>query len=223
MDCSTLIAEWDEVQGRRPEFREALQFWGSVLGGWARWKEASPAPLRWSAEECRQRWEREVPLLDESDLEIPAGPVEDLIGPVMERLCADGPDTAAAFQRFAEAWDAGEIGPAILLPRGGDSAARLAERFAIATHLGGFLGVAGLRPALEGYFQHVRSVPEGLWARGSCPWCGGAPSYGDLVEDGRRRLSCPLCGGTWIAARLKCPFCDSWESRDFVRLLAEGA
>src|SRR5262249_31398610 len=52
--------------------------------------------------------------------------------------------------------------------------------------------------------------------------CGGFPAYGDLTEDGRRRLFCPLCGGLWTAPRLRCPFCDSWDSRDLIRLVAEG-
>lgn len=30
-----------------------------------------------------------------------------------------------------------------------------------------------------------------------------------------------VCGGAWIAARLRCPFCESWNSRDLVRLVAE--
>jgi formate dehydrogenase maturation protein FdhE len=67
----------------------------------------------------------------------------------------------------------------------------------------------------------VRALPDGVWTRGSCPWCGGAAGYGDLLEDGRRRLSCHLCGGAWIAARLRCPFCESWNSRDLARLVAE--
>ena len=42
------------------------------------------------------------------------------------------------------------------------------------------------------------------------------------LGDGRRRLSCALCGGAWIAPRLRCPFCEAWNSRDLVRLVAEG-
>jgi len=90
-------------------------------------------------------------------------------------------------------------------------------------HIVGFLAHAGLRPALETFFSRVRVMPEGIWERGFCPWCGGLPSYGDLLEDGRRRLSCHLCGGAWTAPRLRCPFCQAWQSGDMVRLVAEGA
>jgi hypothetical protein len=179
--------------------------------------------LSWSAEECRGRWEAGRPLLADAAPVIPAASVEDLLGPVMERLAADGPEAADAMRRFAEAWDAGLVDAAALLPSlERDPAVRLQERFGLAAHLGAFLIPAALRPALETYLEAVRDLPDGVWTRGACPWCGGAASYGDLMEDGRRRLSCHVCGGAWVAARLRCPFCESWNSRDLVRLVAEA-
>src|SRR5262249_540432 len=150
----------------------------------------------------RERWESGTPLLWGRAPDLPRAAIEELLGPVMERLARTGPEAAGAFQRFAEAWDREEIGPEVLLPSPArDPVAWLGERFGLECHLAGFLGPVSLRPALEGYFQEVRQVPEGAWTRGTCPWCGGFPAYGDLIEDGRRRLTCPLCGGMWIAPR----------------------
>ena len=43
-----------------------------------------------------------------------------------------------------------------------------------------------------------------------CPCCGASPSLAALdAADGRRRLICALCGETWIAPRVLCPFCAS--------------
>lgn len=43
-----------------------------------------------------------------------------------------------------------------------------------------------------------------------CPCCGASPSLAALdAADGRRRLICSLCGETWIAPRVACPFCAS--------------
>jgi len=223
-DYAKLLGEWDEVLTRRGTLREPLGFWTDILQRWAGWKPpALLLPLRWSVEECRARWERGQPLAVEAEPVIPADAVEDLLGPMMERLAADGPDAAEAFQRFAEAWDRAEVGPGVFLPRPDrDPAIFLQERFRLATHLSAFLGPAALRPALETYFEAVRVLPESAWSRGVCPWCGGAPCLGDLIEDGRRRLTCYLCAGAWMAPRLKCPFCDSWDSKDMVRLVAEG-
>jgi len=223
-DYVALLADWQSLLARRAALAEALRFWTAILEGWAAWKPpATLVPLSWTAEECRRRWDAGRPLLADAAPVIPAASVEDLLGPVMERLAADGPDAAAALQALAEAWDEGEVDAAALLPGlDHDPAARLQERFGLGSHLGGFLIPAALRPALETYFEGVRDLPDGVWPRGGCPWCGGAPSYGDLMEDGRRRLSCHTCGGAWIAARLRCPFCESWNSRDLVRLVGEA-
>jgi len=222
-DYSALMAEWQALLARRPALSEPLRFWTAILEGWAAWKSpATLVPLAWPAEECRRRWEHGLPLLAETTPAIASASVEDLLGPVMERLAADGPEAAEALRRLALAWDEGQMAVAGLLPAPDrDPVALLQERFGLGSHLGAFLAPASLRPALETYFESVRELPDGLWTRGVCPWCGGVPGYGDLVEDGRRRLSCHLCGGAWIAARLRCPFCESWNSRDLVRLVAE--
>jgi FdhE protein len=209
---------------RRRAMGDALALWTSVLDGWRSWDDTGVTPLGWSGEECLERWERGVPLLAEAAPAIAPESLEELLGPLMERLAAAGPDDALALGRFAAAWDAGTIGPASLFATSGkDGAPALQDEAGLPAHLAGFLAHAGLRPALETFFSRVRTLPEGSWDRGFCPWCGGLPSYGDLLEDGRRRLSCHLCGAAWTAARLRCPFCQAWQSGDMVRLVAEGA
>lgn len=223
-DYAALCAEWQEMLTRRRSMGEALALWTPVLAAWRDWADSDVTPLPWSAAQCRDRWERGVPLLAEGAPAIARESLEDLLGPLMERLAAAGPDDALALGRFAAAWDAGTIGPAALFPTSGkDGAAVLQDEVGIPAHLASFLAHAGLRPALETFFSRARALPEGGWERGFCPWCGGLPSYGDLLEDGRRRLSCHLCGGAWPAPRLRCPFCQAWQSGDMVRLVAEGA
>jgi formate dehydrogenase formation protein len=223
-DYAGLCAEWEQMLVRRSAMGEALALWTSVLNGWREWRERGVEPLTWSAEECRERWERGVPLLAEAAPTIEPESLEELLGPLLERLAAGGTAVAEPLERFAAAWDAGRIGPAALFPTSGkDGAAELQDEVGIPAHLVGFLAHAGLRPALETFFSRVRTMPEGVWDRGVCPWCGGLPSFGDLLEDGRRRLSCHLCGGAWMAPRLRCPSCAAWQSGDMVRLVAEGA
>jgi hypothetical protein len=223
-DYAALCAEWQEMLARRSAMGESLALWTSVLEGWRDWKDSGVAPLTWSPEECLERWERGVALLAEASPVISPESLEELLGPLMERLAAAGPDEAEMLQRVAAAWDDGRIGAASLFPTSGkDGAAVLSEEVGMPSHIAGFLAHAGLRPALEIFFSHVRVLPEGIWERGFCPWCGGLPSYGDLLEDGRRRLSCHLCGGAWRAPRLRCPFCQAWQSGDMVRLVAEGS
>lgn len=223
-DYAGLCAEWQEMLTRRHAMGDALALWTSVLHGWNGWQDPGVEPLKWSADECQERWRSGVNLLAETLPAINPELIEDLLGPVMERLAAAEPEDALALGRFAEAWDAGRIGPAVLFPASGKAAAAaLQDETGLPSHLAGFLAHAGLRPALETFFSLTRALPDGGWGRGFCPWCGGLPSYGDLMEDGRRRLSCHLCGGAWTAARLRCPFCQAWQSGDMVRLVGGGA
>lgn len=223
-DYASLCAEWDEMLGRRAALGTSLTLWTVVLQGWRDWDDRAVVPLTWTAEECRQRWGRGVPLLADAAPSIAPESIEDLLGPLMERLAVVRHGAAAALGRFAMAWDEGLVSPASLMPTSGKGGVvSLRDELDLPAYLTGFLAHAGLRPALEAWFSRVRSLPEGGWDRGCCPWCGGMPSYGDLMEDGRRRLSCHLCGGAWPAARLRCPFCDVRQSKDMVRLVAEGA
>ncbi len=222
-DYSALLGDWHALLTRRAALAEPLGFWTALLESWAGWKPpATLVPLTWTAEDCRRLWERATPLLAEATPSIPAGSLEELLGPIMERLAAHGPEAVAALRRLAEAWDRGEVDVAALLPRPArDPVALLQDRFALPSALGAFLPLAALRPALETYFEGVRDLPDGVWTGVVCPWCGGAAAFSDLMEDGRRRLSCHLCGGAWIAARLRCAFCDTGIASDLVRLVAE--
>jgi hypothetical protein len=218
-DYAALLTEWRAALTRRADVADALGLWSVVLEGWTRWPVGRVRPLSWTAAECRIRWERGQSLLADATPDLPHEPIEELVGPMMEHLAAVAPDAGESLQRFAEGWDGGTVGPRDLLPGAGKEAA---DRLSLGATLPGFLALAGLRPALEASLEHCRDLPEGVWKPGGCPWCGGLPAYGDLVEDGRRRLACHLCGGLWIAPRLRCPFCENWESRDLVRLVGEG-
>ena len=222
-DYKALVGEWQEMLSRRRAMGDALSLWTPVLESWRDWDDRGVAPLGWTSDECRQRWERGVPLLVDAGPAISPESLEELLGPLMERLAVGSPAAAEALARFAAAWDEGTIGPAALFPTYAKGAAALQDELSLPDHLVSFLAHAGLRPALEAWFSRVRALPASGWERGFCPWCGGEPAYGDLMEDGRRRLSCHLCGGAWTAARLRCPFCQARQSSDMVRLVAEGA
>ncbi len=217
-----LRAEWADLLGRRPEFRETLAVYGDILEDWARWSGARVRPLAWGAAECRARWERGLPLLAEAPPAIRAAEIEDLLGAVMERVAAVREDAAAGLQRLAEAWDRGELGPAALFPaRGRVGSAAVEGASGLPGHLVALLAYGCLRPPFERYFGACRPhLDEHVWALGVCPFCGGPAGFSDVLESGQRRLACHLCGGGWIFARTRCPCCGNEESRHLVRLEA---
>jgi Protein involved in formate dehydrogenase formation len=214
-----LLEEWNDLLKRRPTFREPLAVYRVLLESWARPSKAEPRPLTWTAHECEDRWEREVPLLSEASLSISSADIEDRLEASLEILRQFG-GQEDAIQRFAHAWDTGEIGPQMLLPtRGRIGAARLWEVVAASPDVIAFLACGALRPALDAYFADCRShLTDRLWILGVCPFCGAPPGFADVAEGGQRRLACHLCGGGWVFPRLQCPFCGHQTAKDLVRL-----
>lgn len=215
-----LREEWADLLARRTELGAALTAYGEIVDQWAQWSAERPARLGWGSAECRARWERGVPLLAEAPPTIRADDLEELLGGVMERLAAAREDATPGLRRVAAAWDRGEIGPAALFPGPGRvGAPALEEVSGLPADLLSFLAYGSLRPALEPYFAGCRPhLDEHIWALGICPFCGGPPGFSDVLEDGKRRLACHLCGGGWTFGRLRCPHCGTEESADLVRL-----
>ena len=220
MTPAKLLEEWTALVGRRPSFREALAPYQTILTAWSRWPADDPVPLQWSADACRQRWERGIPLLAEASPTITASELEFLLGPLIDLLGGIGVENEA-LERFAGAWDRGELDPSALLPRRGRiGLASAHEVTGLSQDCLALLAYGSLRPALDRYFSECR--PHlGDWTLGACPFCGAPPAFTDLLEDGLRQLACHLCGGAWRFSRLSCPYCGSPNAEHLVRFLAE--
>lgn len=221
----SLRAEWEDLLGRRPAFRDALGLYGRVLEAWERWTPSAVGALRWGPDECRKRWERGVSLIREAPPIFEHDALEPILGPVLDALAALGESEAEALGRLAAAWDEGRLTPAALLrgvPNGAESPPALA--LGIPVDLLGLVTYLGLRPPVTAYFQEARAAfAEALWDAGECPFCAAPPAFADIEEDGKRRLSCALCGGRWGIGRLRCPFCGNREARALTHLAGEGA
>ncbi|MBI3634938.1 MAG: formate dehydrogenase accessory protein FdhE [Candidatus Rokubacteria bacterium] len=212
-----LRGAWADLLERRTAFATSLVLYGDIVELWAA-HEPAIAPLAWSAARARAVWERGLPLAAVAPPPLAADAVEPLLGPAMELLVAVRPARGDAVQRFAEAWDRGDVTTAALLPAPGGVGTVDAALGLDADGVAFLAGVA-LRPALETYFAPCRGHLDGAeWDRGTCPFCGAPPGFGDLVEDGRRRLACHLCGGGWTFPRLRCALCGLADSKRLTRL-----
>ena len=215
---------WADLLARRPSLRASLVVYGEIIEHWARWSPprvlAPPsAPAAW-----RAAWQSGTPLVTEATRALRAEDLEDLVGGAMEALARVEPALAPALQTFASAWDHGAVGPAALLPARGRIGAESGGPAGLGTDAVAFLAGASLRPALETFFTSARDVfSEGDWSLGICPFCGGPPGFIDIVEDGRRRMACHLCGGGWGFARLRCPFCGVEGGAQQARLTPDEA
>jgi len=197
--------------------------YGPIVEEWAQWAPPGDGPA-WSRTVCVDGWRRGVPLLAESPLTLDPGDVEDVLAVAMEAVTAARPEEAAGMRRLADDWDAGRIDVAAFLPASGAVGERAARQLEVSPVTVAFLAYAGLRPALEWSVSGARDfLTDGLWALGICPFCGAPPGFADIVEDGRRRLSCHLCGGTWVFSRVRCPLCGADGPHDLSRLEPDDA
>lgn len=219
-----LREDWSDVLGRRREFATSLIPYGPVIDAWATWAAPAPRPPSWAAGDCEAHWQRRVPLLSQSALPIDLVDIEDVVAVAMEAVTAVRPGDAGEMRRLADAWDAGELPIAAFLPTQGAIGAAAAHQLNLSPSIVAFVAAAGLRPALEWSVLGARGfLTEGRWTLGVCPFCGAPPGVADIIEDGRRRLACHLCGGTWIFSRVRCPLCGADGPGDLHRLEPGGA
>ncbi|HSB68270.1 MAG TPA: formate dehydrogenase accessory protein FdhE [Candidatus Methylomirabilis sp.] len=72
-----------------------------------------------------------------------------------------------------------------------------------------FVGRALAAPFVAEAARRIGAGSGGAAARGRCPVCGSPPSLATLRrQDGRRILTCSLCGTRWEFTRLACPWCE---------------
>ena len=216
---TALAREWTELLARRPTFREALEPLGGVLAAWHAWPSRAIAPCECPAERARAIWSDRKSLVAIVPPSISPEEIEPVLHPALDVL-AGLEDT----RHFIDAWNAGSIGPASLLPADGRPGGALIERCHLTQAAAAFLAVAGLRPLLTAWFAGCQSLMDvGYWDLGLCPCCGASPGCAELLEDGKRQLACHLCNTRWTFSRLICPLCGNRRSDDLVRLIAEGA
>jgi hypothetical protein len=216
-------AEWADLLRRRERLATSLAPYGVIVEAWTLWEPSSMTEITLTADECARCWRDGVPLLAVTRPDIPAADVEDLMTSAMEAVTAVRPEFSASMRRLADEWAAGRVGPAAFLPSPGAIAAAASQALSLPPEVAAFLACAGLRPALELALEPARAyLTDGAWGRGTCPFCGAPPAFADIVEDGRRRLSCHVCGGAWIFSRARCPLCGADASHDLLRLEPEG-
>lgn len=65
-----------------------------------------------------------------------------------------------------------------------------------------------MRPFLARAVEVVQQrVSTETWQRGTCPMCGGRPTFAVLPTTGLRHLVCGRCHGRWALDTRTCPFC----------------
>lgn len=111
-----------------------------------------------------------------------------------------------------------------VLSSDGETIEAFSKKFKIDSPVLSLLVKLSLRPFLL-YISHtvMDYLDIDRWHYGHCPVCGSAPGLANLSgEGGKRRLHCSLCEATWAYPRLRCPFCETDDSKDLSYLKAEN-
>ena len=70
------------------------------------------------------------------------------------------------------------------------------------------------RVFLSGWAEGLPAEAFRGWLRGYCPVCGNEPRISKIEpKQGKRILSCSLCGTLWVFRRVECPYCGNVDSR----------
>ena len=86
-----------------------------------------------------------------------------------------------------------------------------------------FFLVQTVKPTFETLAEQWRgSLKDLSWAQGYCPFCGGFAGMGEIREEGKRILHCPVCNTEWEYPRMKCPYCQNENQEELTYFQVEG-
>ena len=185
-------------------------------------KEISVPCLLEEGAKVRDRAEDGVPLLDSSSSGWIPAPIH-YFRKILEVVSSLYPQEIAALKNLLnqQVFSAEEMILKILRGKIGES--DLLQQLGPPGSLLYFLLAESLRPFLETLGSHFRDkINYESWTQGYCPFCGGIPAMGEIREEGRRVLHCPLCTTQWNYPRLKCPYCANEDQEKLTYFQMDG-
>ncbi len=85
-----------------------------------------------------------------------------------------------------------------------------------------FFVVLSFKSLQEKIAENWRTQGAAGWAHGTGPFCGAAAGMGEIRDEGKRILHCPLCRTEWEFRRLECPYCGNSDHEKLTYFQREG-
>ncbi|NWF55610.1 MAG: formate dehydrogenase accessory protein FdhE [Syntrophaceae bacterium] len=213
-----------QARERKPDYREVLDLAERMLIEKCRVKDQSiDSSIALDRTKARRRLEEGLPYLGPDRPGLPTGPLKEAFSCLLKSFRELNPSRHESLQKALTAKD-------FVLERvwGRLLANELSE-----TNLEAELGAEGsllffflvqsLKPVLENLAEQWRSaVKDFRWEQGFCPFCGASAGMGEIRQEGRRFLHCPLCGTEWEYPRMKCPYCRNEDQERLTYFQVEG-
>jgi len=209
---------------KMPTYREVLGLAEKILVEKHRRKtEGSFPPMTFDPTQAKIQMEEGFPYMRPGEVPLDAGQTGEYFSALLRILWGQSPDQHAALKKTSEAH--GFVFD--------QSLKRLLENQLTENHFGGdwgkegsllfFFLVQSLKPTFEFHAENWRKQRKEIsFPHGFCPFCGALPAMGEIREEGRRVLHCPLCGLEWDYPRLKCPNCQNEDQEKLAYFQVEG-
>jgi len=209
---------------RKPDYREILALAERMLIEKCRAKDQpSIASFTLDPVNAGPRMEKGVPYLGPERQGLPAAPVEETFSCLLESFRELNPARYESLQKAMKAKDWALDRALGRLLANQLSEADLETEMGTEGRFLFFFLVQSLKPVLENLAEQWRStLKEFSWDKGFCPFCGGSAGMGEIREEGRRFLHCPLCGTEWEYPRMKCPYCRNEDQEKLTYFQVEG-
>ena len=213
-----------QVRERKPNYREVLDLAERMLVEKCRARDSSSlSSFTLDPAKIQPRMEKGFPYLGPEKQRFPRGPVEETLSCLLESFRELNPARHESLQKAikAEDWSLDRALARLLANQ--LSEANLETELGAEGSLLFFFLIQSLKPVLENLAEQWRSaLKEFSWEKGFCPFCGGGAGMGEIREEGRRFLHCPLCGTEWEYPRMKCPYCQNEDQEKLTYFQVEG-
>jgi len=213
-----------QMRETMPDYREVLELAEKILVEKHRWKaEGSFPPVPLDPIKAKIQMEEGFPYVRPGEIPLDLGQTREYFNRLLGTLGGLSPERYEAVKKISEtngfAFD--RFLQRLLENRLTEGL--FGENWGKEGSLLFFFLVQSLRPAFEFHAESWRKKQKEIaFPHGFCPFCGGLPGMGEIREEGRRVLHCPLCATEWDFPRMQCPYCLNEEQEKLTYFEAEG-
>jgi len=213
-----------QARERKPNYREILDLAERMLIEKCRAKD-QPFFSSFTLDpgKALSRMEKGFPYLGPERQSLPAAPVEETFSCLLNSFRELNPARHESLQKAMKDkdWALDRVLGRLLANQ--LSEANLETEMGAEGSLLFFFLVQSVKPVLENLAERWRATLKAFsWNKGFCPFCGGSAGMGEIREEGRRFLHCPLCGTEWEYPRMKCPYCQNDDQGRLTYFQVEG-
>jgi len=216
------------IKAERPAYATLLDFYEALFVAQEIMKEKFFSdPVEISQELISVKMKEGFPLVSVAEFPIPPDGPRHFLTTICRLVPQENALLSEAASRLSTAIDDGTLDASALfshlLQTDDVSLENMAGKVAVDKAVLAFFAYHSIRPFLLECSEKLSGYLEGQapWEKGYCPVCGSVPALSIINEQGKRLLSCSVCGHEWVSPRLFCPFCENKEQKSLHYFFSE--